>query len=327
MPTSSTTSFTIKIHHRWTGAVLFECAADAGMVDATTGALLGFAAKEAVKGGANLSDANLRGANLRDANLCDANLRDANLSDANLRDANLSGANLRDADLRSADLCDADLCDANLRDANLSDANLRDADLRDANLCGVNLRGANLRGANLRDAKQDFLAEVLRLPNELEFLRDALIAGAVDGSTYSGECACLAGTLAHARGAEVGAGGWLEALPGTDTAFSVSASSPREVFFTAIAKGDTPETNPASALALSWTEEAIRIRDMIRATAPAPATVSGILTTAQTLRTAHFSDQPHGDPPHAVDGPAIANGLVAVPVGARTRGAGTRYSR
>jgi hypothetical protein len=265
MPTSSTTSFTIKIHHRWTGAVLFECAADAGMVDATTGALLGFAAKEAVKGDADLRSANLRDANLRSADLCDANLCDADLRSANLRDANLRSANLRDANLRGA--------------------NLRGADLRGANLRGADLGGANLRGADLGGAKQDFLAEVLRLPNELEFLRDALIAGAVDGSTYSGECACLAGTLAHARGAEVGAGGWLEALPGTDTAFSVSASSPREVFFTAIAKGDTPETNPASALALSWTEEAIRIRDMIRATAPAPATVSGILTTAQTLRT------------------------------------------
>jgi hypothetical protein len=265
MPTSSTTSFTIKIHHRWTGAVLFECAADAGMVDATTGALLGFAAKEAVKGDANLRGANLRDANLRGADLCGADLGDADLGGVNLSDADLSDANLGGVNLRGADLRDANLCGANLRSANL----------RDANLCG----------ANLRSAKQDFLAEVLRLPNELEFLRDALIAGAVDGSTYSGECACLAGTLAHARGAEVGAGGWLESLPGTDTAFSVSASSPREVFFTAIAKGDTPETNPASALALSWTEEAIRIRDMIRATAPAPATVSGLLTTAQTLRT------------------------------------------
>ena len=153
----------------------------------------------------------------------------------------------------------ADLCRADLRAALLSGADLRSA----------GLRGADLSGANLKDVKQDFLAEVLRLPNELEALRDALAAGKVDGSSYNGACACLAGTLAHARGVtRISHGDVMEALPGTDTAFTAQANSPREAFFTAIRSGDTPETNSASAIALKWTEEAIRIRDMIRATAP-----------------------------------------------------------
>jgi hypothetical protein len=50
------------------------------------------------------------------------------------------------------------------------------ANLSGANLSGANLSGANLSDANLRGVKADFLAEVLRLPNELEALCEALIA-------------------------------------------------------------------------------------------------------------------------------------------------------
>jgi hypothetical protein len=105
----------------------------------------------------------------------------------------------------------------------------------------------------------------LRLPNELEALRDALACGKVDGSTYSGDCACLAGTLAKARGIERYQGSHIK--NGVVT-FTADARSPRERFFTAIRGGDTPETNPAAEIALEWTNEAIAIRDMIRATAP-----------------------------------------------------------
>ena len=103
----------------------------------------------------------------------------------------------------------------------------------------------------------------MRMPDELEALRFALIEGKVDGSSYSGTCACLAGTLAKARGVSVNSG---DLIGHDNTAFHVDAGSPREVFFTAIKAGDTPETNAASAVALAWTDEAIAIRDMIRAT-------------------------------------------------------------
>jgi hypothetical protein len=189
------------------------------------------------------------GKNLSYANLSSADLRSANLSSADLRSADLSSANLRSADLRSADLSYADL----------SYANLSSADLRSANL-----RYADLRYANLSSAKSDFLAEVLRLPNELEFLRHALINGKVDGSTYSGECACLAGTMAHAKGIQYYSG---EEITNGLT-FHADASSPRERFFTAISKGDTPKTNGACKIALEWVDEAIQIRDNIRLSTP-----------------------------------------------------------
>ena len=50
--------------------------------------------------------------------------------------------------------------------------------------------------------------------------------------------------------------------------FHAQSRSPREVFFTAIRPGDTPQNNGAAAIALAWTDEAIAIRDFIRLSAP-----------------------------------------------------------
>ena len=97
----------IQIKHRYNKVVLFE-----GDFDSLASALV-----EAVRKGADLSN---------------ANLRSADLSNANLRYANLSNADLRNADLRNANLCNADLRNANLCNANLHNANLCDANLRDA---------------------------------------------------------------------------------------------------------------------------------------------------------------------------------------------------
>jgi uncharacterized protein YjbI with pentapeptide repeats len=205
--------------------------------------------------GADLTGADLRGANLRGANLTKADLTGADLTGADLRGANLRGANLTKADLTGADLrgaslteadlTEADLTGANLRGASLTEADLTEADLTGANLRGANLRGANLRGADLRVCRDDFWAVLCSAPREAFALRQALIDGKVDGSTYSGECACLVGTLAKARHCSY------DAIPG----LRPDGGGPAERFFLAIRKGDTPETNQASKLALEWTDE------------------------------------------------------------------------
>jgi hypothetical protein len=207
------------------------------------------AVEEAVK-----HSANLRAANLSAANLSGANLSGANLSGANLRGADLSGANLSGANLRGAYLSGANLSGANLRGAYLRGAYLRDADLRDADLSGANLRGAYLRGAYLRAAnlsaanltpiRDDFYAVLSSVPAEVPSLIAALKGGRVDGSTYEGECACLVGTIANARGCEY------SMIPD----LKPDHSRPAERFFLAIQEGDTPETNQFSALAVEWAE-------------------------------------------------------------------------
>jgi hypothetical protein len=245
-----------QIKNRFSGSVMFECELTTQAARKPFGFQLGFAVKKAFETKTDLSGANLRGAYLRGANLSGANLSGANLSGANLR-----GAYLRDAYLSGANLSGANLRDAYLSGANLRDANLSGADLSGANLSGANLSGANLRDANLQSFKQDLIAEVLRLPDELEALRETLIAGKIDGSTYSGECACLAGTLAKARGLSGYQG---ETIINGEIIFHANSRSPREVWFMTIKRGDTPETNPAAKAALEWVDEAIAIRDHIR---------------------------------------------------------------
>ena len=169
------------------------------------------------------------------------------------------------ADLSGAYLSGADLSGADLTGANLSDADLSGADLSDADLSGADLSDAYLRGANLAQFKQDFIAEVLKLPNELEALRSTIVAGKIDGSTYSGDCACLAGTLAKAYYKD----DLEDDYDGSDIqingiCYVADASSPREQWFMQIKPGDTPETNQAAKIALEWLDEAIMMRDHIR---------------------------------------------------------------
>ena len=79
--------------------------------------------------------------------------------------------------------------------------------------------------------------------HEVPALVEALRDGKVDGSTYTGGCACLVGTLENAGAVN---------LPH-------SASSPAEQWFAMIRKGDKPGDDTsggfAAAKALEWATE------------------------------------------------------------------------
>ncbi|SFH98451.1 pentapeptide repeat-containing protein [Planctomicrobium piriforme] len=255
----------IEILNRWTNAVLYR----SDLTDVSA------AVQKAVKDGANLTRANLYGANLTRANLTRANLTRANLTRANLTRANLYGANLYGANLDGANLYGANLYGANLYGANLDGANLYGANLTRANLYGANLYGANLYGANLDGAnlyganldganldhiRQDLILAILQLPDEIPFLRQAIVDGKIDGSTYSGECACLAGTMAHACHLPWDEFESLKKMP-------INASSPRELWFTNLKPGDTPETSEVAKITLQWVDEALLLVSTIRGTA------------------------------------------------------------
>jgi hypothetical protein len=206
----------ITIRNRWTGAAIF-----------TGGSTVAEAVRMAREIGANLRGADLSGADLRSADL-----RGANLRDAGLRDADLSGSSLSDANLSDADLSGSSLSDANLSDANLSDADLSGADLS----------GADLSGADLSPIRDDIWAILSSAPNEASAVRDALAAGSVDGSTYSGTCSCLVGTIATARGCNV-------------ADLYRNSARPAERFFMSIRPGHTPENSQHCALAHKWVGE------------------------------------------------------------------------
>ena len=154
--------------------------------------------------------------------------------------ARRSGAVLRGAVLRDADLSDADLSGADLSGADLRGAVLSGADLR-----GAVLRGAVLRDADLRPFKADFFMTLLHAQHEVPHLIAALREGRVDGSQYEGECACLVGTLANAKGESYRA-----AFP------DHSSRNPAEQWFLMIRKGDKAGDDSgggfAAGKALEW---------------------------------------------------------------------------
>ena len=193
----------IQITHRFTAAVLFEHDAEDNSMKLTL--------QLAIKNKVDLSGAYLSG--------------------AYLRSADLSGAYLSGADLSGADLSGAYLSGAYLSGAYLSGAYLRSADLS----------GAYLSGAYLQPIRADFYDVLSHAGREVPALIDALKNGRVDGSTYTGACACLVGTIANVRGVYYGQ-------------IEHDSHRPIERFFMGIKEGDTPETNPASKIAVEWAE-------------------------------------------------------------------------
>jgi hypothetical protein len=110
---------------------------------------------------------------------------------------------------------------------------------------------------DLAAVKEDFLSVISKLPGEVPYLRLAVIEGRIDGSAYYGECACLKGTLARkAAGFTFNTVNWavLYIVCALGMRCSV-ADSQAEQFFYHIQEGDTPATNPYSAVALDWLDE------------------------------------------------------------------------
>jgi len=224
----------IEIKNRWTGAIIFELETENNSIKKT---LL-----KAIEEKKDLSDSNLSGSNLRGSNLRDSNLSGSDLRDSDLSDSNLSGSNLSDSNLSGSDLSGSDLRDSNLRGSNLSGSNLSDS----------NLSGSDLRDSDLEPIKIDFFYVLLHAIKEVSFLKQNLIDGKIDGSTYEGECSCLSGTAFH--GAEKN-NGVQEPERKRIIMSCRDASRPAERFFLCIRPGDTPETNQAAKIVFDWIEE------------------------------------------------------------------------
>ena len=120
-------------------------------------------------------------------------------------------------------------------------ANLRDANLRDANLYA-----ADLTDADLRRFKSCLWMTLTTYKSEVPALIESLKAGRIDGSKYSGECACLMGTIANAKSVHV------DTLP-------KNSRDASERWFLMIKKGDKPGDATgggyAAKMALEWVEE------------------------------------------------------------------------
>lgn len=101
-------------------------------------------------------------------------------------------------------------------------------------------------GANLAKIKEDFFAKLLPAKNEIAGLYKHLLEGKINGSVYTGECACLVGTIANIR---------KEPYNALQIKLTPDSTSPAERWFLGIQKGDTPENNQISAITAKWIKE------------------------------------------------------------------------
>jgi hypothetical protein len=218
------------------------------------------ALEEAVAAGAKLQYAKLQGAKLQYAKLQGAKLQYAKLQGAKLQGAELQGAKLQYAKLQGA---------------KLQYAKLQGAKLQYAKLQGAELQYAKLQYAELQYAKPsdplypikiDFWAVLDQAPAEVAGLRMALVEGRVDGSTYTGACACLVGTIANVRDVPVDS---------DELGIPCDADRPAEVWFVPIRKGHRAVVDPSqpvegegpwrASMALRWLDEWVELRKKVGA--------------------------------------------------------------
>jgi len=122
-------------------------------------------------------------------------------------------------------------------------ASLVGADLVGANLGGANLVGADLVGADLADERNDLFEILKAAPKEVAGLLRELRAGKIDGSTYTGRCACLVGTIAKLRGVDhhdLGRG------------LAPNSARPAEQWFLHLKPGMTPRHSPVAEVTEGW---------------------------------------------------------------------------
>lgn len=112
-------------------------------------------------------------------------------------------------------------------------------------LKGADLYQANLEGTSLEDIKQDFFKVLSAAPGEVAGLRRAMTDGKIDGSTYSGECACLVGTIAKVKGCDY-----------TDLrSITADMTRPAERWFLMFSPGHTPKNHAGMKITLGWIDE------------------------------------------------------------------------
>jgi hypothetical protein len=109
-------------------------------------------------------------------------------------------------------------------------------------LRGADPRDADARSERLIRFRDDIWTVLSSSPAEVPAVLQALRKGRIEGSVYSGECACLVGTLAKARRCNYDKIPGLVPYPFRDA----------ERFFTNIHAGDTPKNSVFAKLAYDW---------------------------------------------------------------------------
>lgn len=128
---------------------------------------------------------------------------------------------------------------------------------------------------NLAAVKKE-LFEVLSIaPEEARSVRQAIIAGDVDGGYYIGECCCIKGIIAAKLGIPVKN---LEQTYG----IGLNQRSYLENFLFNIVEGDTPESSAFSRAILEWCDEFIAAQNALKLRRAVEADIAEVLAAAMS---------------------------------------------
>lgn len=160
---------------------------------------------------------------------------DADLQGASFPSCNLSGANFTGARMEGASFGRANLSDVNFDAADLTGIRLQEATLDGATFRGAKLKGAALSEANLAGIRESLESLIVGAQSGVQALLNAIRDGKINGSVASKS---ITATVRDA----------------TPDHWRVQAQHGHliERFATAIELGDTPKTNPASAIIEQW---------------------------------------------------------------------------
>jgi hypothetical protein len=126
---------------------------------------------------------------------------------------------------------------------------------------------------NLAAVKKE-LWEVLNIaPEEAKAVRQAVIAGDIDGGYYIGECCCIKGIIAAKLGIPVKN---LEAAYG----IGLNERSYLENFLFNIVEGDAPESSAFSRALLEWCDEFIAEQKALKLRRAVEADLEEVLAAA-----------------------------------------------
>ncbi len=103
-------------------------------------------------------------------------------------------------------------------------------------------------------AKADIFAVLDTSPNEVPALLAALKEGRIQGEFYTGQCCCLVGTIANAKGIDAFDLPW-RSIDGLDGVLKRDPDAPAERWFFSIQEGDKPSTSGRVAITVAWVEE------------------------------------------------------------------------
>ena len=160
----------------------------------------------------------------------DRTIRSGIFTDCNFSGCDFTYSGLYAATFSNCNFSNCDFTNSDLHEADFHHCDFSNSSFTDCSLPGTLFDNCNLQDANLTPIRDDVWAVLDMSPREVPALRTALLEGRLDGSAYPG--------------------------------LKPDANRPAERFFSGITKGNTPNTNAISAIALGWVDEWIVARPL-----------------------------------------------------------------